>query len=228
VNGQEIRDAATLILVERAGTSLKLLMGRRHSGHKFMPGKFVFPGGAVDADDSRMAVAGPLDETISAKLLSRTRRTSQAYARALALAAIRETFEETGLALGVTDLGPPPDPPAGAWARYAATGVFPSLEGLDFLARAITPPGRPRRFDARFFVCDAKWIAHRAPGVVHEEAELTELVWVDLDEAQKLDIPNITRAILNHLAALGPEPWDRARPRPFFRMARGRHVEETV
>ncbi len=224
----EIRDAATLIIVERAPKSLRVLMGRRHSGHKFMPGKFVFPGGAVDPADRLMAAAAPLDEAVAEKLLAKTRRTSQAYARALALAALRETFEETGLALGVTDVGPPPDPPAGVWARFAATGVFPSLEGLDFLARAITPPGRTRRFDARFFVADAAWIAHRAQGAVHEEAELTELVWAPIEEALALEIPTITRTVLGVLAALGSGPWDRARPRPFYRMVRGKHVSETV
>ena len=70
-------------------------------------------------------------------------------ARALALAAIRETFEETGLAIGVPDHGAPGKPPPGAWSRFAATGVTPALDAIDFLAGAITPPGRPRRFDAR-------------------------------------------------------------------------------
>jgi 8-oxo-dGTP pyrophosphatase MutT (NUDIX family) len=224
----EIRDAATLIIVEREAKSLRVLMGRRHAGHKFMPGKFVFPGGAVDPADRLMAAAAPLDEAVAAKLLAKTRRTSQSYARALALAAIRETFEETGLALGVTDLGAPPDPPVGVWARFAETGVFPSLEGLDFLARAITPPGRTRRFDARFFVADSAWIAHRAQGAVHEGAELTELVWAPIEDALRLEIPNITRTVLGVLAALGPGPWDRARPRPFYRMVRGKHMSETV
>ena len=97
-----------------------------------------------------MAVAGPLDEPVVEETACSHTRRSPDYARALALAAIRETFEETGLALGVTGLGAPPEPPAGAWTRFAETGVFPTLEGLDFLARAITPPGRTRRFDARF------------------------------------------------------------------------------
>ena len=224
----EIRDASTLILLDSAGEAVKVLMGRRHAGHKFMPGKFVFPGGAVDPEDARMPIAGPLDSAVAEKLLTQTRRRSQDYARALALAALRETFEETGLALGVTDLGAPEEPPPGVWSRYAATGVFPTLEGLDFLARAITPPGRPKRFDARFFVADAAWIAHRAPDVVHPEAELTELVWVPVEEALKLDIPNITRMVLGDLAQLGPRPWDRARPRPFYRMVRGQHVRDTV
>jgi len=101
------RDAATLIIVERARGKTRVLMGKRHAGHKFMPGKFVFPGGAVEPSDRRMSVAGALDEIVEAKLLARTRHTSHDYARGLALAAIRETFEETGLALGVKDFGAP-------------------------------------------------------------------------------------------------------------------------
>jgi 8-oxo-dGTP pyrophosphatase MutT (NUDIX family) len=223
-----IRDAATLILLDRSEGPTKVLMGKRHAGHRFMPGKFVFPGGAVDPADRRMAVAGPLDARVSEKLLVRTRARSAEYARALALAAIRETFEETGLALGVTDLGAVPEPPAGPWAAFAATGVFPTLEGFDFLARAITPPARPKRFDARFFVADARWIAHRGEGVIHDEAELTELVWVDLPEALDLDIPNITRTILGDLAALGAGPWDLARTRPFYHAVRGEHRREMI
>jgi 8-oxo-dGTP pyrophosphatase MutT (NUDIX family) len=222
------RDAATLVLVDRSNNALRVLMGRRHAGHKFMPGKFVFPGGAVDPGDRRMAVAAPLDEVVQEKLLARTAHRSPSYARALALAAIRETFEETGLALGVTDHGPPPHPPEGAWTRFAETGVFPTLEGLDFLARAITPPGRPRRFDARFFVADARWIAHRAAGVIHEDAELTELVWVPLDEALKLEIPDITRAVLSEFAALGTGPPNPRRPRKFYHMLRGKRLVEEI
>jgi len=223
-----IRDAATLIILDRSEGQPKVLMGKRHADHKFMPGKFVFPGGAADPSDRRMAVAGPLDERVSEKLLVRTRAKSAEYARSLALAAIRETFEETGLALGVTDLGAVPEPPAGPWAAFAATGVFPTLEGLDFLARAITPPSRPKRFDARFFVCDAKWIAHRGEGVIHAGAELTELVWVPLPEALGLDIPNITRTILGDLAALGAQSWDLGRARPFYHAVRGEHLREMI
>ena len=203
------RDAATLILIEQGLHGPRVLMGRRHDGHKFMPGKFVFPGGAVEPVDRRMSIAGPLDAIVEAKLLAETRHSSPDFARALALAALRETFEETGLALGVGDWGAPENPPDGAWARFAATGVFPALDGLDFLARAITPPGRPRRFDARFFVADASLIAHRADGVVHPEAELVELVWTPLDKALELDIPAITRTILGDLAdasSAGHEP----------------------
>ena len=187
-----------------------------------MPNKFVFPGGALEPADRRMSVATPLDPLVEAKLMAETRRPSPDFARALALAAIRETFEETGLALGVADRGVRMRPPAGAWTRFAATGVAPALDQLDLVARAITPPGRPRRYDARFFVADAAAIAFRAPGVVHDQAELIELVWTPLDEALALDLPLITRAVLGDLAAAAQAGMDRARPRPFYRERDGR------
>ena len=222
------RDAATLILCDRVRGNLSVLMGKRHERHKFMPGKFVFPGGAVEPADRKMSVAGPLDEIVEQKLLARTRRSSPEFARGLALAAIRETFEETGLAVGVTDVGAPEEAPNEAWAHFAATGVFPALDGLDFLARAITPPGRPRRFDARFFVADASLIAREVPDVVSAEAEFVELAWMKLETALELDLPNITRNVLGILAALGDGPHDRFRPRPFFRRIGNRWLNEEL
>jgi 8-oxo-dGTP pyrophosphatase MutT (NUDIX family) len=214
------RDAATLILIDRSGAAPRVLLGRRHAGHKFMPGKFVFPGGRIEACDRQMAIAGPLDALVENKLNARTKRPSPAFARALALAAIRETFEETGLALGVTDHGSPAKPPAGAWERFAATGVFPALDSLDFIARAITPPRRPRRFDTRFFVADAALIAHRTPDIIHAEAELVELVWTPLEEATQLDLPIITRVVLAELAAAAQSGMSHFRPRPFYHEVR--------
>jgi len=222
------RDAATLILCDRTPSGLHVLMGKRHEGHKFMPGKFVFPGGAVEPDDRRMPIAGPIDEVVEQKLLARTQRTSSDYARGLALAAIRETFEETGLAVGASDVGAPEAPPNEAWARFAATGVFPALDGLDLIARAITPPDRPKRFDARFFAADASLIAHETKGVVGPEAELVELVWTKLEKALELDLANVTRAVLGDLAALGAGPVDRFRPRPFYHMQHGKRLREML
>jgi 8-oxo-dGTP pyrophosphatase MutT (NUDIX family) len=222
------RDAATLILLDHTAGATRVLLGRRHAAHKFMPGKFVFPGGRIEPSDRQMAIAGPLDGVVEAKLNARTQRPSPGFARALALAAIRETFEETGLAVGVTDCGAPPKPPEGTWARFAATGVFPTLDGLDFLARAITPPGRPRRFDTRFFVADAASIAHRAPDVIHAEAELVELVWTPLDEATELDLPLITRVVLSELAAATKAGMDRFRARPFYHSQHKRWLREEL
>jgi 8-oxo-dGTP pyrophosphatase MutT (NUDIX family) len=222
------RDAATLILLDHSGGATRVLLGRRHAAQKFMPGKFVFPGGRVEPGDRRMSAVGPLDPVVEEKLNARTKRPSPGFARALALAAIRETFEETGLALGVAAYGAPPSPPAGAWARFAAAGVFPALDSLDFIARAITPPGRPRRFDTRFFVADAALIAHRAPGIVGPDAELVELVWTPLDEATKLDMPAITRVVLAELASAAQAGMSRFRARPFYHEHRRRWLREEL
>ena len=70
------RDAATLIIVDREGPEPRVLMGRRHEGHKFMPGKFVFPGGRVEPEDRRMAAAGALDPYVEDKLNARVQRPS--------------------------------------------------------------------------------------------------------------------------------------------------------
>jgi 8-oxo-dGTP pyrophosphatase MutT (NUDIX family) len=223
------RDAATLILVERSERgAARVLMGKRHARHRFMPGKFVFPGGRVEPEDRRMAAAGALDPNVEEKLNARVRRPSPGFARMLALAAIRETFEETGLAIGVPDYGAPENPPPGAWTRFAETGVYPALDAIDFLARAITPPGRPRRFDARFLIADAAFVARRIEGAVHPAAELVELVWTPLGDALNLDLPDITRAALADLAQALDGGLDKRRPRPFYRQLRGKRLREQL
>ncbi len=222
------RDAATLIVVEGAGRATRVLMGKRHHGHTFMPGKFVFPGGRIEAEDRRMSAAGALDPNVEEKLNARVRRPSPGFARSIALAAIRETFEETGLAIGVSDYGAPHNPPPGAWTRFAATGVYPALDAIDFLARAITPPGRPRRFDARFLIVDARLIVKRVEGVVHPQAELVELVWTPLDQARELDLPEITRHALDDLARALEGGLDKRRRRPFYRQERGRRLRDEL
>ena len=156
------------------------------------------------------------------------RRPSPGFARALALAAIRETFEETGLAIGVNGEGVPDDAPPGAWTRFAATGVLPALDAIDFLARAITPPGRPRRFDARFLIADARFVAKRVEGAVHPEAELVELVSTPLDKAVSLDLPEITRKALQDLTEALAGGLDKRRPRPFYRELRGKRLREEL
>src|SRR3954447_25578054 len=93
-------DAATLILVDRSGSVPKVLVGKRHDKVVFMPGKFVFPGGRVDKTDNRVPVAAPISKELEANLMKGSPKTPLARARALAIAAIREACEETGLCLG--------------------------------------------------------------------------------------------------------------------------------
>ena len=210
------KNAATLIIIDRSGTKPKVLMGRRHTGHKFMPGKFVFPGGRIELGDRKMPVMGALNPRAEAALSARVTRPARHLGRALALASIRETFEETGLMLGTKDYGVPDDVPEGPWQAFREHGVFPDLEAVQFVARAITPPKRPKRFDTRFFAVDRRAIAHEVGGIIGPDAELIELAWVNLEEAKRLDLPTITTVILDELETRLKAGFAPELPVPFY------------
>lgn len=220
------KDAATLILVDRSERVPKVLLGKRHARHKFMPGKFVFPGGGVDPSDKAMPVASALDPQAEMRLMQRFYKASPLRARALALAAVRETFEETGLMLGRR--GEAAKAPDGAWSDFARHQVLPDLSNIHFVGRAITPPGRSRRFDARFFTMDASAVAHRVEGVTGPDAELVELVWIPLTEAKQLDIPTVTAVMLEELDARIADGFGHGLPVPFYRMIRGSFLRELL
>jgi 8-oxo-dGTP pyrophosphatase MutT (NUDIX family) len=191
-------DAATLILVDRSGATPKVLVGRRHDKVVFMPGKFVFPGGRVDSADGRVPVAAPIPKALETSLLKGSPKITAARARSLAVAAIREACEETGLCLGrVSQSGA--HALSGPWKPFADAGLLPDPSGLFLIARAITPPGRVRRFDTRFFTADASTIAHCVDGVIHADAELVELVWVELGSKPLTDLHPMTKNVLNEL-----------------------------
>jgi len=210
------KDAATLILIDRSGEVPKVLLGKRHERHKFMPGKFVFPGGAIDPSDKLMPVARPLDPHAQARLMARYQKASPVRARALALAAIRETCEETGLLLGTrAEAATVPD---GPWSVFGQNKVLPDLGAIHFVGRAITPPGRPRRFDARFFTMDASAIAHTLDGITGPDAELVELVWMPLSQAKELDMPAVTGVMLEELDMRIADGLGHDLPVPFYRM----------
>src|SRR5260370_11660940 len=173
------KDAATLILVDRTAATPKVLGGKRHDKVVFLPGKFGFPGGRVDKSDNRVPVAAPIPKPLEANLLKGSPRITPSRARALAIAAIREASEETGLCLGRKSNGAVPAL-EGAWKPFTEAGLLPDPSGLFLIARAITPPGRVRRFDTRFFTADASAIAHRVGGVLHADAGLGWLVWVQI------------------------------------------------
>lgn len=221
------RDASTLIIVDRSGATPKVLLGKRHHAHKFMPGKFVFPGGRMEANDRLMPIAAGLNPVTEHYLIQNMQRPSAARARGLALAAIRETFEETGLLLGARRNDAPPAP-AGPWAEFASAGYYPDLSVLHFIARAITPSRRPRRFDTRFFAVDASTIAHRVENVVHSEAELVEMIWLPIAEARSLDMPTITGVVLQELEARVAAGFGHDLPVPFYRMPRKRFLRELI
>lgn len=216
------RDAATMIVLDRRGRGApKVLMGRRNPNLAFMPDKFVFPGGRIELGDRHMPVAGALRDYAEAALVRQVSRPPHHLGRALALAAIRETYEETGLMLGTREHGAPETVPAG-WEAFAAHAVLPDLEALHLVARAITPPKRVRRFDTRFFAVERNAVAAEEPGRVREDAEFTELAWVRLDAARGLDLPGITRSILDDLEAQIAVGFAPHRPIPFHYERHGR------
>lgn len=221
------KDAATLILVDRSDTVPQVLLGRRHHDHKFLPGKFVFPGGRVEPADRKMAATARLDPQMEEQLKRHVKRPSPILARALALAAVRETFEETGLLLG-TKSANVPEVSDGPWAPFLGAGFQPDLTAIHFFARAITPPGRPRRFDTRFFAVDANAIAHRISDVVGPDSELVELVWLPITEAEQLDMPAITSVMLKELEARVADGFGHELQVPFYRMAHKRFMRELL
>ncbi len=204
------RDAATLIIVRRDAAKPRVLMGRRHGGHDFMPDKWVFPGGRIDRSDFTAPHGADLRPEVAARL---EKTAPRRRARALGMTAIRETFEEAGLLLAQPA---PPRPGAGPWREFLQVGAAADLSALDFIARAITPPYRPKRFDARFFMADAERLISLERRA--DCGELDEIAWVELDEAMALDLPNITRFVLQELVLRLDDP---TRPAPFMHFFRG-------
>jgi len=164
------RPAASLLIVRRADLGPELLMGLRGAGHRFMPNRLVFPGGAVDAGDEAAPAAASLRAHVRARLAAGV---DDRLADALAAAAARELEEETGLTLG--------NPP--------------HLDRLDYLCRAITPPASPVRFDARFLVVDEAAVS----GTLAGSGELEGLRFYPAQEALALDLALVTRLVFGKL-----------------------------
>jgi len=141
-----------------------------------MPDVWVFPGGRVDPGDDRLPARAELAPGVARWV---ERRAPASAARALAVAAVRETFEETGLALGAVESGE----------------LRPDLSALDYLGRAITPAGSAIRYHARFFHADAA----RARGELRGNGELLDLDWWRIDDALELAIIDVTERVLEEL-----------------------------
>ena len=191
------RDAATVMILRRTPrggaepAGLEVLVLRRTAAMKFAPGAYVFPGGSVDPADYGAEIGwhGPSPEEFGAQLGA-----TPEVARALVCAAVRETFEESGVLLAGPPNGGSSDgslavPSGPSWeadrmALAAGTLTFAGLlasRGLvlraDLLvpwARWVTPDGEPRRFDARFFVA-ALPDGQQATG---HEAEADHIAWL--------------------------------------------------
>lgn len=188
------RDAATLIVLRVKKSKTEVLMGKRHKNAKFMPNMYVFPGGKVEKSDKLAKPAAPLNKNITPNILKV--RNYQA-AQTLAMTAIRETAEETGLLLarkGNVGENLSHDQENG-WNIMYKNKVAPSLDCLSYLGRAITPTFIRIRFHARFFVTNEK----DSIGNIHPSSELDEVIWIPLYEASQLPTADVTLFMLNEL-----------------------------
>ncbi|MCY4303498.1 MAG: NUDIX hydrolase [Aestuariivita sp.] len=200
-----IRNAATIIVLRNKHKAPSILMGQRGSNAVFMPNKFVFPGGAVDPSDASIRLVCDISNPCHSRLNAHALEGLQS---ALCVAAVRELWEETGLILGAP--GQWVEPVPSDWRGFANMGYLPTADSLKFVFRAITPPGRPRRFDARFFLVDSEHICSDLDDFSHASDELQHLQWVSLTRAREFDLPFITEVVLaeieNRLSQSNPPP----------------------
>jgi 8-oxo-dGTP pyrophosphatase MutT (NUDIX family) len=195
--------SASLILIDRSGPELRVLLGRRGSDQRFMPNKYVFPGGKTDQSDHRAELTAELREQDRARLLKALgKKASPSGTRAIAVSAIRETWEETGLLLRA------------------------DLSLLRLVARAVTPPIYPHRYDTHFFAAFCDEALHEASAGLTASDELMDLDWHSFSAAKNLALPDITRIILEETEArLMADPLlNTDLPIPFFAMQRGTMV----
>ncbi|AXS40869.1 NUDIX domain-containing protein [Breoghania sp. L-A4] len=224
------KDAATLLILDRgqAGEP-RVLMGRRHERHRFMPGKFVFPGGRIDPSDSRIKPSNDYDPAVMAKMMHALKGPkTEARARALAVAAIRETYEEAGVFVG-DKTGENWRAPAD-FTAFSERGIRIDLAPVRLIARAITPPRRPRRFDTRFLAVWADQICDQLPEGTGPTGELEDLHWLSLEDTKALDMPTITLTVIEELQhrLLTDEELDPATPIPFYQWRANRFVRELI
>lgn len=212
-------DAASILLLDRSGGTIRVLVGKRSSRHVFMPDVYVFPGGRRDAGDRLISVASPLHPLAMERMALRVPRCSGSRLRALAVAALRELYEEAGLSVGVPL----------AEAPESGLPFRPDLSNLRFLARAITPTGMVRRFDTRFFMLFADEAGIDPSGAAASH-ELEDVRWVDIFDHKGIEMPDITVLILEELQKSIQEdkslPF--GRPAPLYRNRRGHFLRDLL
>ena len=188
-----IRNASSVIIIRKDNVLPSVLMGQRGKSAVFMPNKFVFPGGAVDQSDFEVSLISKPDDICLRRLKEYSNISNT---QAFLSAAIREVWEETGLMFG----SPANDKQSVSsklqWKSFSELGLAPSAQDFRFIFRAITPPQRTRRFDARFFLVDAKRIIGDLDDFSKASDELSHLKWFTFSEARKLDLPFITEIVL--------------------------------
>ncbi len=193
------RDAASLVLYEKHGDKVFLLMGKRAKAHRFLPNVFVFPGGRVDTEDAHHVAHAPLPEDTE-KVLSNP----GAKAHAIAAAAVRETYEETGLVIGKENNG----------------NVEGDFSELQFVARAITPSINPIRFNTRFLLQDA----NKVTGELGGSGELLHLNWFSIEEALQMPLVDVTEFVVKEVSDIVTNASRNKNEFPLFTYYNGRPV----
>ncbi|HTO33506.1 MAG TPA: hydrolase [Pararhizobium sp.] len=213
------RDAASIMLLDRVNDGVRVLMGRRNKAHVFMPDLHVFPGGRRDAGDHRLPWGGDVHPAVFDRLRAAYgQNATHSRLRALALAALRELHEEASIAIG----GPQAD-------GNTALPFLPDLTNLRYMARAITPPGHPRRFDTHFFAVFTDE-AGIEPTDIRDSRELEDLRWIDVNDTSTVTMPDITGIILGDLRASlqADASLPFGRPVPFYYTRHGRFVRDLL
>ena len=212
------REAASIMLLDRSQDCVRVLVGRRNKAHVFMPDLHVFPGGRRDRGDHRLAFSGDIHPAVLERLkMAYKHSASESRFRAIALAAIRELHEEASIAVGSKDCG------------NTLLPFLPDLTNLRYMARAITPPGHPRRFDTHFFAqfTDEAGVD---PGDIRDSRELEDLRWIDVHDVSAVQLPDITGIILADLRASlqSDASLPFGRPVPFYYTRHGRFVRDLL
>jgi 8-oxo-dGTP pyrophosphatase MutT (NUDIX family) len=178
------------VLIRDGGGGPEVLLGRRHRRAGFLPDIYVAPGGRVDAGDlQRSGFAEDLHPQVVVQLAAGNRRRP---ALAFARAAIRETYEETGLLVSGGS-GPPAHPAATpVWQAFGARDCRPGFDRLDFICRAITPTASKRRYNTRFFLADGAAVSGDLAG----DGELEDLNWWPIAALGRLAIVDVTEFVL--------------------------------
>ncbi len=203
----DIRDAATIILIRHMVDGPRILLGQRGAKAAFMPNVFVFPGGGVEAIDHELETATPLSDACHKSLALQS---PSCPPKTLVTAAVRELYEETGLLLGDMD------------TSQDGTRIKADARAMRFVFRALTPPERPQRFDARFFIADAKALRNDPDALDQTDLELSHLSWLSIPKARALSLPLVTDMVLAEIAEIleGDQSFNGL---PFFKMGSGKN-----
>ena len=206
------KKASTIILWQGPRENPRILMGQRAKRHDFMPSIYVFPGGRVDRADSYAGSVGQMSPRTKTVLEAAY---SPRQARALLLASVRETYEETSLMLGRKDPGAR-NLNHKSYDAFRGAGLTPDISGIEVIGRAITPPRRHKRFDTWFFAKDMNGKENLATSDSHE---LLNVDWFTYDQIEELKTHPATDTMLKVMRRFLAQ--DNPPPQVFFMRLKG-------